>query len=141
MQDVQQSLAPDAGKTMAAGRNCSSLEVHLDVVPVAEGIENFAMRLRIGGLQIAKRLIRKHHTPTKGVVGAVALDDRNIVSRIGPFHQQRQIQAGRPSSDADDTHHELPGISGLNILDIKYLWVKSCRAPARAFGVRRSLVS
>jgi CRP-like cAMP-binding protein len=89
--------------------------VHIDVIPVAEGIENLAVGLRIGGLEIAQRLIRKYDTPAEGVVRPIALDDRDIVSRIDPLHEQRQVEHGGTSSDADDTHDGLR-LSSLNIL-------------------------
>ena len=93
---------------MAARGDRPSLEVHIDVVPVAEGIEDLIVRLRVGGAQVAERLIREYDAPAKGVVGSIALDDRYLVPRVGPLHEQRQVQAGRPPSDADDTHARGP---------------------------------
>ena len=104
LQDVQQPLPADAAKAMATRGDRPSLEVHIDVIPVTERSENFAVRLRIRGVEVAQRLIREHDTPAEGVVRAIALDDRYIVSRVGPLHEQRQVQAGGPPSDADDAH-------------------------------------
>ena len=53
LQDVQQPLAADAAKAVATRCDRPSLEAHIDVIPVAEGVENLSVRLRIGGLEIA----------------------------------------------------------------------------------------
>jgi hypothetical protein len=98
------ALAADAAEPVAARRDCAPLEVHNDVVPMGEGRENLVVALWIRGAEIAERQVREHDPPAERVVGSVALDDRDLVARIRPLHEQCQVQACRPSTDADDAH-------------------------------------
>ena len=104
LQDVEQTLAADAAKPVAARDDLVAADVDLDVVPMAEGVEDLGGALRVGRLQVAERLVGEHHAPAEGVVCAVALDDHDLVVRVLLLHEQREVEAGRATADADDFH-------------------------------------
>ena len=104
LQDVEQMLALDAAKTVAAGSDDAALEVDIDVVPMREAVEDFLRALWIGAFQVAQRLVGEHHAPAERVIGAVALDHGDAVRRIAPFHLDCEIKARRPTAHADDPH-------------------------------------
>ena len=55
-------------------------------------------------LQVAERLVGEHDAPAEGVVGAVALDDDDLVARVLLLHEQGEVQARGAAADADDLH-------------------------------------
>ena len=104
LQDVEQALAADAAEAVATRAHLVAADVHLDVVPVVEGVEDLRRGVRVGSLQVAERLVGEHDAPAEGVVGPVALDHGDVVRRVLALHQKREIQAGRAAADADDLH-------------------------------------
>jgi len=104
LKNVEQLAPSDAAKAVARRAQAAALEVHLDVVPVVEGVEDLRGRFRVGAPQGRQRLVREHHAPAKGVAGAVALEHRQVVRRVVLLHQQRQVQTGRTGTDARDLH-------------------------------------
>ena len=85
LQDVEQLLAADAGKAVTAGADHAALEVHVDVVPVVEVIDDARMRGRIRHGEVAHGLVGEHHAPTEGVVGLIALEHLDAGGWQGPF--------------------------------------------------------
>ena len=81
LQDAQQPLAADAAEAVAAGADRPPAEMDVDVVPVVERVGDLARRLRIGGFEVAERLVGEHHAPAERVVGAVALEHADVVPR------------------------------------------------------------
>src|SRR6185437_5450235 len=65
LQDVEQMLAADAGKAMAAGGDGAALEMDVDVVPAVERAGDLLVGLRIRGAQVAERLIGEHDAPAE----------------------------------------------------------------------------
>ena len=104
LQDVEQLLAADAHKTVPAGADHPALEVQLDVIPVVEGHLDGVRRRPVPVPHAVQGGVREDHAPAEGVVGAVALHHRDVVRRVQLLHQQREIQAGGATADADDAH-------------------------------------
>jgi hypothetical protein len=104
LQDVEKALATDAAEPVAARADLAAADVDLDVVPVIERGEDRLGRRGVGFAQVAERLVREHDAPSERVVWPVALDDRDDVRRIALLHQQREVQARRTASDANDVH-------------------------------------
>ncbi len=102
LQHVEQPLAPDAAEAVAAAAHAAALVEDFDVVPVVEGVADLLRRLRIGRAQVAQGLVGQHHAPAEGVERAVALDDGDLQRGLAPLHQQREVQAGRATTDAQD---------------------------------------
>ena len=92
---------------MAARNHLVAADVDLDVVPVVEGTEDLAGRLRVRGLQVAQRLVGEHDAPAEGVVGLVALHDADPVRRVLLFHEEGEVESRRAAADADDVHEML----------------------------------
>jgi len=109
LQDVEQALASDPAEAVAARGDRASLEVDVDVVPVAERGEDLRVRLGVGRFQVAERLVREHDPPAEGVVRQVALDDADLVPRVGLLQQEREVQPGGAAPDAEDAHGRLGG--------------------------------
>jgi hypothetical protein len=104
LQDVQQALAAYAAETVAARGHFPALEVDVDIVPVVEGLQDFACGFLVGRHQVAQRLVGKHHAPAESVVRPVALEHHDTVRRVLLFHQQGEIQAGGAAADTNDIH-------------------------------------
>ena len=108
LQDVEQVLAANPHKAMAAGANPASLEQQFDIVPMVEGLLDLRRRHRVPDAHIVHGGIGEHHAPAEGVIGQVALHHRHLVRRVHLLHQQREIQAGGAATYADDLHDSNP---------------------------------
>jgi hypothetical protein len=104
LQDVEQLLAADADKAVAARADHLALEQQLDVVPVVEGLLDGVGRGLVPLAHVVHGGVGEHHAPAEGVVGLVALDDRDVVRRIALLHQQGEVQATGAAANANDLH-------------------------------------
>ena len=104
LQDVEQLLAANAHKTVAAAADGAALETQLDVVPVVEGLLDGGGGGWVPLAHVLHGGVGEHHAPAKSVVRLVALDHGDVVCRILHFHQQAEIQASWPTPDTDDLH-------------------------------------
>src|SRR5690606_28071488 len=142
LQDVQQFLATNPDKAMAAGAYGATFEMALNVVPVVERVTDGLRGHGVSFTQVFHGRVREHHTPAKGVVRSVALDYKNLVLRVLQLHQQTEIQAGWASANTYDIHdmsvwseYMLLSIVYLliNIIQVNYLTQKkwlTCTLPA-----------
>jgi hypothetical protein len=105
LENVEQLAARDAGETVAAGADGLALEVHVDVVPVVELVDNARMRGRVRFQEIAHGAVRKHHAPAEGVIRTVALEYLDGGARQRLFEQNRGIEAGGSAAHADNSLH------------------------------------
>jgi hypothetical protein len=99
LQKVQQSHARDAAEAMARGPDRAVAVAHLDGVPVGELAGDALVALRIEAEEMAQRRIREHHPEAERVVRPVALEDMDLVGRIGLLHHDAEIKPGRPGAD------------------------------------------
>ena len=104
LQDQQQRPARAAAKAVAADAVHGAAEMHGDVVPIGEFLGDAAVARRIVFLEIVERRVREHHAEAEGVVGAVALIDRDL--GLGPlfFQEDRGVETGRSAADNRDLH-------------------------------------
>jgi hypothetical protein len=98
--------AADAAEPVAARAPALALEPDFDVVPVVERVMYAFRRVGIGAAQRAERLIGEDHAPAKRIALAITLVHDDFVPRVGPLHEQREVEAGRSSADAGDAHTE-----------------------------------
>src|SRR4029453_4447243 len=103
LQNVEQALATEAAKGVAARGDCGPPEMDVDVVPVVERTRDFARGRRIGRLEVAHRVVGKHDPPAEGVVWAIALDDADRVRRIALLEKKREIEPRGAPADAKYT--------------------------------------
>src|SRR6478609_2069221 len=82
-------------------------EVHGNVVPVGEFLGDTAIARRIVFLEIVERRIGEDHAEAEGVVGAVALMDRDLGLRPLLFQEDRGIETGRSAADYRHLHQRL----------------------------------
>ncbi len=78
LQDQQQHAARAAAKAVAADAVDGAAEMHGDIVPIGEFLGDAAVARRIVLLEVIQRCIGEHHAEAKGVVGAVALVNRDL---------------------------------------------------------------
>src|SRR5262249_56176604 len=78
-----------------------------DVVPGGEGGGGRLTGRAMGFDEIVERGVGEDHPEAEGVVGAIALEDGDVVGRIGLLHQQGEVQPGRTAADRDDPHSEI----------------------------------
>src|SRR5471030_3297121 len=98
--------------------------VDVDVGPMREGRGDLGGGCRIGGGDVAERLVGEHDAPAEGVVRLVALDDADAVRRILQLHQDDEEQTGRAAADADDVHEAShPGNEDFTLY-LNYLGIK-----------------
>ena len=107
LQDQQQRPARAAAETVAADPVHRAAEVHGDVVPIGEFLGDAAIARGIVFLEIIQGGIGEHHAEAEGVVGTVALVDRDVGLRPLLFQQDRRIETGRSTTDDRDLHEGL----------------------------------
>jgi len=132
LQDVEQALAADAAETVAAGGDRAALEVDVDVVPVAERGEDFAMRLASAVSRLPS-VWSENTTPSRTCHRADCARRRDVVPRIGLL--QQKCESNRPAGPPPMQRMRMDSVAGvapraagairqpigcdLNILDMK----------------------
>src|SRR5580700_2718044 len=97
-------LARDAAKTVTARVHRVASEINLDVVPVREGLGDFAMRRLVGRAQILQRRVGENDTPPEGIEGTIALENADRPFRKAPLGQDSKVQPGRSATNASYAH-------------------------------------
>ncbi len=104
LQDLQQPLAGDRGEHVAAGADGAAAVDDVDGAPAGEGVADLHEAGMVGVAQRPEGLLGEHHPPAEGRVGCVALDHGDLVRRVGPLGEQREVQPGGPSPKDADAH-------------------------------------
>ena len=107
LQDQEQLAARAAAEAIAADPMHRAAEMHRDIIPIGEFLGNAAIARRIVLFEIVQRGVGKYHAEAEGVVGAVALIDRDLGLRPLLPEQDRGVQTGRPAADDRDLHESL----------------------------------
>jgi hypothetical protein len=81
---------------------------YVDVVPVREARCDGAKRRLVGQTEIFERLIGEDYSPAEGVIGAIALEDDNLVRRRGLLEKEAGVQTGWTTADNDDFQADSP---------------------------------
>jgi hypothetical protein len=82
-------------------------KMHGDIVPIGEFFGDAAIARGIVFFEIVQRGVGEHHAEPEGVVGAVALVDRDLGLRPLLLKQDRGIEAGGSATDDRDFHQSL----------------------------------
>ena len=82
LQDVEQRLARKSRETRAGRPQHLTAVVDSDVVPVGEAVDDLVVLSRHRRCAAPAASIGKHHPKAEGVVGAIALQHRDLVLRI-----------------------------------------------------------
>ena len=107
LQDQQQHPARAAAEAVAADPVHRAAEVHGDIVPIGEFLGDAAIARGIVFFEIVQGGVGKHHAEAEGVVGAVALIDRDLGLRPLLLQQDRRIETRRSTTDDRDLHESL----------------------------------
>src|SRR5947207_4331344 len=113
LQDVEQRHARAAAEAVAARAQHLPLVDYVDVAPVSEAPADALVGDRIAGLERIERLVGEHHPEAEGVVGPVALADRDLPARPGFLREEREVQAAGPAADDADFHAAPSGITAV----------------------------
>ena len=105
LQDTEQAHPANPAEPVPAAPQHFATEVHFDVVPVMEGLDDRAMSLRVRRPEVVQGLVGKHDTPAEGVVSPVALVYLDPCSRQRLAKQDRRVQSRRTGPQAYDTLH------------------------------------
>src|SRR5206468_10668870 len=76
----------------------------VDVAPIGEAAADRLVRRRVVVAERAQGLVGEHHAEAEGVVGAVALVDRDLPARPSLLREQREVQPARSAADNADLH-------------------------------------
>jgi len=109
LEDVEQELARKAREAVAGGGQRLAPVVDGDVVPVGEVPRDLRVRLVVGLGEGVEGRVGEDHAEPERVVGPVALNDEDVVGRIGLLHEQREVEPRRPGADTDDLHAGILG--------------------------------
>ena len=102
LEQHEQFLAAGGREALAADREDGVVEVDVDVAPSREAPRDRRVEHRVRVLDAPERLVAEHHAQTERVVGGVALPDRDLVARVQPLRQDREVQPGRAAADDGD---------------------------------------
>ena len=102
LEDVEEPLARHPGEAVAGRGDHGALVVNVDVVPVGEGLGDLVVGLGIGPGEVIEGRVGEDDAEAEGVVGAVPLDDGDVVAGIGLLHERSEVEPGRTPADADD---------------------------------------
>jgi hypothetical protein len=80
----------------------------VDVVPVRKARCDGAERRLVGQTEVFERLIGEDYSPAEGVIGAIALEDDNLVRRRGLLEKEGGVETGWPTADDDDFQADSP---------------------------------
>lgn len=104
MEDFEEPAAAERGEAVAA-RGVAGAAVHdVDVVPAHELRLERGVDDGVGVLDAAERLVGEDDAEAEGVVGGVALPDRDVAARVEPLEEGGGVQAA--GSAADDRHSQ-----------------------------------
>ena len=98
LQNIEQTFASYAAKTMAPRAHGFALEMHGNVVPMVERAQNFRSGDGVCHLQPQHRGIRENNAPAKSVIGLIALQHHDVVFWVTQLHEQTKIQASGPAA-------------------------------------------
>src|SRR6185295_3778782 len=142
LQDIEKSLPADPTEAVAAGPHHCPTIVNSDVIPIDKRIANCLGGNGVVGVKIAERLVRQNHTPAKGVVRFVALDDDNIVRSVTELQRNREVEPTRASPKNCRTHAPAPfAVTDAacrrtkDITNVKYLDLKLFAASAHGLAL------
>src|SRR6267378_2805736 len=112
LQDVEQRHARAAAEAVASRAYHLPFVDHVDVAPVGETPADALVGDQVVGLERVERLVGEHHAEAEGVVGAVALVDRDLPARPGFLREEREVQAAGPRQDFQDIFQRLAELPG-----------------------------
>ena len=90
---------------MAARRDRVPFKMHVDVVPMGEGLRDRAVR-RLVGSRSRRASHRRRRRPSRTYRAGDCARGRSLPFREPSFGEQREIQSGRTAAHANDAHRK-----------------------------------
>jgi hypothetical protein len=103
-EDLQQAVAADAEALVTGAPGDQVAHPGLALVPGDRGLLDRTGRLGVVRVEFVEQSAPVGDAPAVGRALRIALVDRDVVGRVLPFQQDREIQAGGPAADAGDLH-------------------------------------
>src|SRR5579885_2179159 len=104
LQDAQQCLARDAGNDMTAAANGFSAIAGINGVPDDKAVGDLLIGGKVCALEGGQCTIRKDDTPAIGHIRRVALNNCDVVRRIGLLNQDTCVETRRSTAKNNDFH-------------------------------------
>ncbi len=111
-QDAEQGSSFDSREAMSGRGDDRTAIVDVDVFPPGQRAGHFPGRLGIGLRQILLGSLGKNHAKTEGVIALIPLDDEHLVARVGPLHQDGEVETRWSATDDVNLHTGSPGCQG-----------------------------
>jgi hypothetical protein len=105
---VEQRAALDGRHAVASAQQPLALEPDLDRIPVHAVLGQGRAQHRVGVVDAGQGRVGEDHAEAEGVVGAVALEDRDLAARIGGTGQGRGEEPSGTATDHRDAHPVSP---------------------------------
>ena len=112
LQDREQALPADADEAVAGRAYRGAVDVDVDIVPMGEFLADDRARDGVVGHEVLDRLVGEDDAPAERVVGAVALEQVDIVRGVAQLHRNGEIEPGRSPAQARDPHRPVPLVRG-----------------------------
>src|SRR5207253_1666907 len=108
----------------------------LDVIPEDEASANRFIRLRVRIREVPERLLGENHPPSKGVIGTVPFENRQLCLGKTLLHQDAEVEARRASSEDGDLHRIVAArASGSGVVSIALPLLRSLEGTNRLFVI------
>jgi len=91
VQQLQETLAPQANEAVATRSLHFTLDVAVNQVPVNEFIDDGFRADRIIRGDVLNGLVREYDAPAEGIVGFIAFVDLNFVVGVAQLHADAQV--------------------------------------------------
>ena len=111
LQEQQQPHAADAAEAVAARDGAHAMVDRRRCRPSRRSARG--SRRRSSGRcarRLLERLVGQHDAPAERVVGRVALEHDHLVRGIAQLHRDREVEPGRPTTEASNPHGCAPSL-------------------------------
>ena len=104
LEDLEQPAPAHGRKAVAAAGDDLAAVVHVDVVPAGELALHLPVDAGVGVLDAAEGLVGEHHAEAEGVIGRVALPDRDLGGGQELAGQGGEVEPAWPAACDRDAH-------------------------------------
>jgi len=108
LEQREQLVARAAAEAVAAAAQDMPLVVDRHIAPVGEVAPDLLVALAVLLAEDAERLVGEDHAEAEGVVGAVALEEHDLVAGPALLGEEREVEPARPPADHRDLHAAAP---------------------------------
>ena len=103
-EDPEQGGAGESAEPVPRRRQALAAVVDVDVIPVMERAGDRLVAGGVGYRELFERGVGKDDAEAEGVVGPVPFEHDHFVPRVGPLHEDGEVESGGSAPHADDLH-------------------------------------